>query len=156
MRRTLMAVVALALVAGMATGGGGGKKDDGKKDKEKLQGTWNVTAFEGGGKMKEVKAGEMALTFSGDKVLIKVGPKAKDEEATFRLDLTQNPRGIDLMRAVEAKEKAAGKETEKGIYQLKGDTLKLGFSARGARGKRPPSFEAADLVIMHLKRQGKS
>jgi len=157
MHRTLGAVLVLTLVAGLATGGGGGKKDDGKKDKEKFKGTWNVTAFEGGGKKKDVKAGEMSLTFTEDKVVFKGGGKGADEEAAYKINPDPNPGQIDLIKKAEAKEKA-GKETAEGIYQFdedNADFLKLGFSARGARGKRPLNFDAPDVVIMYLKRPGK-
>ena len=45
MRRTLVGVVALVLVAGMASGQAGKKK---ATDQELLQGTWQVTEFKAG------------------------------------------------------------------------------------------------------------
>jgi uncharacterized protein (TIGR03067 family) len=156
MRRTLVGALTLALLAGTAAGGGGGKKD---KDKDELQGTWNVTAFEGGDpasrEKKSVPAGEMALVFSGDKVTVKLS-KGKQEEATFKIESSTRPKQIDLTKKTETKDKGETKETQEGIYELQGDTLRLAFSTRGSKGKRPVNFERPDLVIIHLKKQGKS
>lgn len=102
---------------------------------KKLQGTWLRTSFSADGKTEQ----------DGDRPAEKqVKLVIKDKlfhDTPFTLDVTKNPRHIDL-KETDAK----GKEsTLPGIYELKGDVLKicLPFPFEGKTDqlhKRPTSF----------------
>src|SRR5258708_11902366 len=72
------------------------KKADDKTDKDRLQGTWVMTAFEIMGKSEDApKDQESTYTFKGDKVTMTADKKTK--EGTFKLDEKKNPKEIDLV-----------------------------------------------------------
>jgi uncharacterized protein (TIGR03067 family) len=154
MRRTLVGVVALVLLAGTTASGQGGKKK--AKDEELLQGTWEVIAFKAGSKTNDVKSAEkMQVTFKGDKVTFKtVGPKGKEEEATFKLNPAASPRTITLEKKVEAKAKDKGPKTQtvRGIYKLTGVTLWMGFPSTVSE-VADLDFDTPGTVIMVLTKQ---
>jgi uncharacterized protein (TIGR03067 family) len=154
MRRTLVGVVAIVLLAGTTASGQGGKKK--AKDEELFQGAWEVIAFKAGSKTNDVKSAEkMLVTFKGDKVAFKTGgPKGKEEEASFKLNPAASPRTITLEKKVEAKAKDKGPKTQtvRGIYELKGDALRLGFPSTASE-VADLDFDTPGLVIMVLTKQ---
>jgi len=102
-------------------------KDDAKGDKDQFQGSWKVVSGEHDGvTLPEEKTKELTVTFQGDKVTIRVGDKTEPEQ-TFKLDPARKPREIDVTPHA------------KGIYELKGDDLKIRF-ARGEGKPRPAGF----------------
>ena len=102
-------------------------KDDAKGDKDKFQGSWKVVSGEHDGvTLPEEKTKELTVTFQDDKVTIRVGDKTEPEQ-TFKLDPAKKPREIDVTPHA------------KGIYELKGDDLKIRF-ARGSEYLRHASF----------------
>jgi RNA polymerase sigma-70 factor (ECF subfamily) len=117
-----------------------------KTDKDHLQGSWVVFAWEEEGMEipeEKVKDRNAELVFSGDKVTLPI--KGESKEAEYNLHPSKNPKGIDLV--VEGK-------TLKGIYLLEGDTLKLCVQ-KDADGERPAKFatEATTNVQLGLKRK---
>ena len=113
------------------------KKDDAVKDElKRLEGAWRVVAVELGGKeidREEIGDGNNLLVFSGTKCSTVTGKRTI--ECTFTIDPTKTPRWIDVTRTSD-------KITWPGIYELKGDTLKVFQGPPG--GKRPTEFKTKE------------
>ncbi len=116
-------------------------------DKEKIQGTWKVVSIQDGGR-KHPNPQNCTVRIDKEKLTAKDGDKTL-LEATYQLDSKQKPRWIDLTH---------GDKKEPGIYELKGDDLKICLNEHDAeRGNgRPTEFasqnnSANDLLII-LKR----
>src|SRR5262245_54585921 len=116
--RKLLLFVAVGALAGVASAG----DDAAKKEMKKLEGSWTVVGLEQGGKKEpEDKIKGMKCVFSGGD--LKVVVEGKGEEAgTYTLDPSKKPAHIEAT----FKDK-----TGKGIYQLKGDELKICFAEPG-------------------------
>src|SRR5262245_55392541 len=95
MRRAAFAFLGVGLLAATGAAGNPGGKA-GKKDEDKVQGTWSVVSGEKEG--KKVPEGE----FKDFKVTFGAGGKltashdGKDVEATYKLDPAKKPRQIDV------------------------------------------------------------
>jgi len=141
MKKTLLGVLAIGLLVAA---------DDKKDDvKDKLQGTWTVVSVERAGKKApddEIKGA--SLTFEGDKVTFKRGNDTKS--ATFKVDATQKPGHFDLTPS-DGPEKG---KTMKMVFELDGDTLKIGGPKGDFEGERPKKFDDAEMK-MTLKREKK-
>jgi uncharacterized protein (TIGR03067 family) len=118
--------------------------DEAKKDVERIQGTWAVISLEEDGKQAPRKV-VVAMAFTGDRV--KVIREGDEQEGSFRLVPTQNPKAIDLL---------IGGLGTPGIYTLEGDRLTICFNL-DEHGKRPKRFatdaKTYGLRLMTLKRQ---
>jgi uncharacterized protein (TIGR03067 family) len=115
-----------------------------KKDTERIQGTWAVISLEENGK-KAPTTVVVAMAFEGDKV--KVIRENDEQEGSFRLDPTQEPKTFDLL--------IEGLRTP-GIYTLEADqlTICLQLSEHGNRPKRFVTDSKSDgLRLMILERQ---
>jgi len=129
-------------------------------DAKAIQGTWMVdrATFDGIPEkdvppdlVKETTA--MRFTFRSDEMTIKHPPgpppfeKGRKEKSAYRLDPSKNPKQIDLS------------DSARGIYELKGDTLKLCWDIRGKKNGRPTKFgfdkDQATVVYYVLKREKK-
>src|SRR5207302_9699744 len=108
-----------------------------KTDKDKLQGSWKLTAGTKGGQEAPPEFLEMAgASFKGDKFTLKLSNK--EIEFSFKIDDTKKPRHIDLN--IEGK-------SMPGIYELDGDTLKICV----AESERPTEFKGegnATLLVL--------
>ena len=117
-----------------------------KKDaRAQVEGTWQVVSVEmNGQQVPGLESAELTLRPDGGKTF-KL-PSGTLEEGTYKLDPQADPGHIDST--------TDGKPgTERGIYELKGDTLKLCLSTAG--GTRPDSFATragTDLILIVLKR----
>ena len=101
-----------------------------KKDADLIQGKWNVVSFERGDESKppdDIK--KVKVVFDGNTITIT--DSNKEEKATYKLDPDKKPRTIDITPEKD-KEKVAG------IYELKGDDLKICFGKPGE--ERPTAF----------------
>ena len=126
-------------------------KDDGKKDKEKLQGTWKAVTAQQRGQSQD-DAEEHRLIFSGDEFSVKKGEETV-VKGKFKIDTSKKPKEID-MEFIEAKRESVKGKTALGIYELDGDTLKWCWNKPG--GERPKKFssEATDEhLLVTLKRE---
>ncbi len=145
MRRMRAGLCLVVVFAGASSRGA----DATKQDREKLQGTWKVSAMSLAGKAFPSTSKDIRTRiFTGDKMVIK-DPLAKGErrqEATFKLDAGKEPRHIDFTDAKSGK-------TLHGIYQLEGDTLKIAYPFPA--GARPTSFDGRGVFTETLKRAGK-
>jgi RNA polymerase sigma factor (sigma-70 family) len=101
-----------------------------KSDKEALQGTWlQVSEERNGEKLPEEKIKGGKMVFADDKVTWQGEPETRAREGTFTIDPDKKPKEIDL---------TFSSITLKGIYELKGNTLKVVIAERG----RPTEFDS--------------
>jgi uncharacterized protein (TIGR03067 family) len=126
-----------------------------KKELANLQGEWRlVRGEENGEAANEYTVKNLETAIKGDQLTFKdIAPLTdKASTLTIKIDPSGNPKGIDLK--VEAGE-WKGTVLE-GIYECKGDELKLClFVGQGTRN-RPVEFETqsgSDRVLFVLKRQ---
>jgi uncharacterized protein (TIGR03067 family) len=113
-------------------------------DVERIQGTWAVISLEEDGKQKPRKV-VVAMSFTGDRV--KVIREGDEQEGSFRLAPTKNPKAIDLLIEMLG---------TPGIYTLEDDRLTICLNL-DEHGKRPKKFatdtKTYGLRLMTLKRQ---
>jgi uncharacterized protein (TIGR03067 family) len=147
------ALVLLVLLLPCPAGAGDNK--EGKKELDKIQGTWIMTELKYNGKdLSGDEKSKFKLVFKGDLGTVEAGEELTKEYAklTLKLDPTAKPSLID-MKILAGSQKDAVIE---GIYQLKGDELRICANIFG--NDRPLRFEAPEgssLVLVVLKREGK-
>jgi uncharacterized protein (TIGR03067 family) len=130
MKRRLLLVLAVGLVAGADAA-----KDEARKDLGQLQGEWKlVSATRDGRAMPEDMVKALKATIKGDKFTIARDGKAV-EGGGLKLDATKKPKGIDMALG-------GGNQTALGIYELSGDSFKLCYSPPGK--DRPKEFGAEE------------
>ncbi|HSI36181.1 MAG: TIGR03067 domain-containing protein [Phycisphaerae bacterium] len=143
MRTLLCAALAITLLVSPARAA-----DDVKAVKEKLQGTWVVTAANKKG--REITGPGLAklrVVFAGDVMTIKDTDKTKGDDATITaIDASKSPAWIDLTPAGDE-----GKA--QGVYQLDGDTFEICFTA-GPGIARPEKIGRGEkLLYLKMTRQ---
>jgi uncharacterized protein (TIGR03067 family) len=118
---------------------------------DQLRGAWVLEAVEiMGQKIDGPRGMEQILTFeAGGKVTMKDG--MRNETGSYKANEGKRPREIDLTMLRNGK--ANETETILGLYEIKGDTLRIAFSGNGLNGARPTSFEGKDVAIVVLKRK---
>lgn len=140
----------LALTAVMLAGADNPKADVGKKELQKLQGTWvAVSREENGQRVPPEELKHITVSFRGDKFTVRRGDKVI-QAGTQKLDPTKKPKTLDAT-ATEGEDKGT---TLLGIYELKGDTLRVCFAAKGK--SRPTEFKTkanSGRFLVVLKRQ---
>lgn len=123
-----------------------------KKDSEKIQGEWGVVSAEfGGEKAPDDEVKKTKVVIKDNTFTIKVGEKV--QLAKFKLDPGKRPKTIDITH----EKKGAEPNTLAGIYELKGDELRICFTKRRG-GERPTKFvtkDEVDLALLILKRVNK-
>jgi RNA polymerase sigma factor (sigma-70 family) len=116
----------------------------GQTDMDKLQGTWEFVSVQAGGKELQ---GPQADQMKKGKLVIKDGEiNGTLQNITFTLDSSKRPKEIDLVMP-------ADRSTWKGIYELKGDELKICTAAPNEG--RPTAFETRAgkmIMLIQLKR----
>lgn len=100
----------LALLAGSSVTG-----DDGKKEPEKLTGTWKLVSMDNGKGATETDGFKLVITDKSIEFRAPGGATKKMGDIG-RIDGSAKPAQIDLKN---------GTDTGLGIYELKGDDLKL-------------------------------
>jgi len=120
-----------------------------KKEQEKFEGTWSLVKVMGG-KERPKKDEYLKLTFQGDKVTIKTGPKMT-EAATYSVDPTKKPKELNVHF------ENGKKLTHYAIYELNGDTLKIcSFDGGKNFEGRPKQMVANEETVLGvLKREKK-
>jgi uncharacterized protein (TIGR03067 family) len=117
-----------------------------KKDTEVIQGTWEPVGLILAGKPEATPAKDLPTRiFDGEKLTTKDPGKKTEEQATFKLDATKEPKQIDIM--------PKGGKTVQGIYTLDGDTLKIAYKIGGQ--ERPTNLNGEGVFVETLKRQVK-
>jgi len=110
------------------------KNNPAKEDEEKLQGVWDVVSVVHDGKPVEKKFFDgQVWVFEGDTL-------RGVSRATYKLDPSQMPKAIDLIRKSPRSNEAEKVVTLHGIYELKGDDLKIALPPDG--GERPKNFDS--------------
>ena len=146
--RIIVVAAAASACLGMA------RPQAGKTDQEALQGVWRVVSGEMGGKPlpdEEIKKWEAQLTIKGNMLTWKT--TMEEDTGTFAIDSAKKPKHLDIT----AKMLNDGKVV-KGIYELKGDELKICMPLAPEKGqkavfenKRPEGFETKGKPEMMLK-----
>jgi uncharacterized protein (TIGR03067 family) len=149
MRIALVALLStLVLTASGGTGTGAGDKADIEKELKKFQGTWMFESVETGGKKASAAQFDgMTVTFEGDKYAVKKGDEVI-QACTLKLDPSKSPKTLDVTVA-EGLNKGA---VMLGIYEIRGDTLKVCFDSEGK--KRPTEFRGASgsqTLVVHKR-----
>jgi uncharacterized protein (TIGR03067 family) len=138
------------LFLGLALAASGGSDDAVKKELKKFQGTWKVVRMQVDGVKIPVEAfDKTTVVVEGDKFSFRDKGRVY-EEIEVVLDVAKKPREIDLHFVTGLKKGV----TEKGLYELDGDTLKICQSLN--LKKRPTDLESGKGSAqqrMVLKRQ---
>src|SRR5215213_6153695 len=131
----------VALAVAVLLAGAAGAQEFANGDRRKLQGDWEIVSVTFQGKEMPVPdKGGFKLTFKGDRITSSQG---EQEEMTFKLDETKKPRAMQLAKGGQ------GGQEMKAIYQLDGDTLKIGMALQNM-AVMPQSFEDKELAILVL------
>jgi uncharacterized protein (TIGR03067 family) len=113
-------------------------------DPSKIEGRWQVVSVElAGTPVPGLEAAELVLS-GGQKVFTL--PGGRIEKGTYQLDAAKQPCEIDATTDGKG-------ETEKGIYDVNGETLKLCFAA--GVGERPRTFatrKSTDQLLIVFRR----
>jgi len=113
--------VIFVLVGGMLLADGSQCAAD--DELEKLQGTWTLVSVETKGEeLPKDKIVPNTLVITGQRFVVMSGGSVQ-REVTFKIDATKNPKWIDQ----EFKDKDGQPVTRPGLYELKGDKLRLIF-----------------------------
>jgi uncharacterized protein (TIGR03067 family) len=123
----------------------------GDDERDELQGVWAATAGEIRGKPaapQEIKGTRFA--FKGNKLLVRSPTLGEREvEGTFKADREKSPKQLDLDLI-----KLDG--IWHGIYEVKGDELRICYRIGGKPENRPTTFatdEQESLILIVFKRQ---
>jgi RNA polymerase sigma factor (sigma-70 family) len=118
---------------------------DASAEMKKLQGTWQVVAVESDGKVIPAERVPFTrLTILGNTILGEGG--IHDWKATFRLDVSREPKAIDLQ------DEGYHGGLYQAIYALDGDTLTICRSNGGARPTELASKPGAKAVLITARR----
>ena len=145
-------LVTLLMALGLAASGGTGTRADDKSDVDKelkkFHGVWTFESVEAGGKKAPADTLKgLTITFAGDKYTVKKGDEVI-QVGTQKLDPSRSPKAIDV-KVTEGLQKGA---VMLGIYEIRGDTLKVCFDPEGK--KRPTEFKGASgaqTLVVHKR-----
>lgn len=117
-------------------------------DQRDIQGEWTITSCMDGGKVEGLNGAR--FVFTGDSVNIFKESGEEQEKGTFKLDPSKAPKWIDF---------TAGEKNRKspGIYELKGDSLRICLNGNVAKIEgRPTKFasevESPNDTLIELRR----
>jgi uncharacterized protein (TIGR03067 family) len=128
--------------------------DDKQKGLDQLKGSWKVVKAEPAGPDGRPRFEPKWLIINGDKVTVWFDDTGKKKRETrIKVDPKAKPAHIDLQRGEK-------KGVSRGIYEVKGDTLRICFS-EGLYSIRPTEFKAVSepeercVILVTLKREKK-
>jgi uncharacterized protein (TIGR03067 family) len=139
---SLLATVVLLLPSLLAEDKPKPKEDDARKDLQELQGTWQLESLEDSKKTK-VDVKKRSLFFGGELFLVRDGDKVL-QAGVARLVTGKSPRRIDVVVRKGMNEDS----TMLGIYEIKGDTLKVCFDPEGEG--RPATFATKEETARYV------
>jgi len=135
--RVLSVLTVLVLAAVQSRGEQPGtREEEARKDLSHLQGTWQLESFENGSRSK-VNVKKRTLFIGGELYLVREGDRVL-QAGVLRLLPNRSPRRID----VTVRQGKHEDNTMLGIYELKGDELKMCFDPEGEN--RPSKFAAKE------------
>jgi uncharacterized protein (TIGR03067 family) len=142
----LLSVVVFGVLLACVTGAGPVAADD----KASLQGVWIAESMEVDGKPAPAEViKRMRFTFKGDKLLVKGNfNDDREEQCSYEIDATKSPKHLDFTPPKE-------KKPILGIYEVKGDELKLCLRHGSSSDGRPTEFSTkpdSNLILMVFKR----
>lgn len=142
-RRVILTALCISLATGLTVQAL--QESANEKDKKALQGKWDIVSVASAGKEQKAQNGAF-VSFDGGKLTFT--PKSVDfSEFSFNLDASKTPKTLDL--------KSKG-DALFGIYELKGDDLKLCLSNGEPVSKnRPKEFVASEHTILMVLRRVK-
>jgi uncharacterized protein (TIGR03067 family) len=126
------------LAAGLLVTAALARDDEGKKEKDKLNGTWSVVSIERDGKKREgdeVKGFKLVL--QDGKYTLVTGDRSI--EGTYKVNASRDPKAIDATRT-------SGKDKDQvllGVYKLEDEKLSMCFNGPG-KEDRPKEFSAKE------------
>jgi uncharacterized protein (TIGR03067 family) len=127
MRGKCLWFVVLASLAAGGTLQGRDGKDAGEDVLKKIKGTWKFTSQEEDGKARtKEELAKQTITFDGDKWTVHRDGKVI-QAGTHKFDPDKKPPQVDAV-VTEGEDKG---NTMLGIYELKGETLKVCFDPKG-------------------------
>ncbi len=135
MKASLLLITSFALAAAAQPD----RKDAGKDEARVLEGKWNIASLVEDGKVEEDRG---TYAFKGGQVTFQIGG-GKERIGPFKLDTKKSPKWIDMGLKGEVL----------GIYELKGDMLRLCLAGPGK--KRPAEFKSTregGEALIELKR----
>ena len=143
MKRYICGFVVLAAL-------GGAVLADDKAEAKKLEGAWEVKSIEIMGKKINAPEGRGGtFVFASGMKLTMKDPGKPDKDGKYKIDSSKSPKQLDLIEVKDGKEVSV----LPAIYEVEGDTLRLGFPKDGPKGKRPADFKGENVLILNLKRQ---
>ena len=149
MRALCRTIVGIAFLAAGGTLLSGGQKEAVDSDLKKIQGTWQFVSHEMKGKQTPPEqVAKLKISFTGDKWSVTEDGK-EVQAGTQKLDPSKKPPQVDAV-VIEGGRKGV---TMLGIYEIKGDTLKVCFDPEGK--ERPTSFAAKGGLLAEMKREKK-
>jgi len=141
-----------ALLVGSVVVASVAAEDAAKKDFEKLQGTWVVTAAEQDGKpLDRLQGGKLTVKDQNFYVKTAGGTEMKGD---LSLDPAKKPKHIDWLH----QEGLLREKTWQGIYELDGDDLKICYAEADSGKDRPDEFKTeadSKRLLVILKREKK-
>lgn len=146
--RFLLLGCALALVTLTARA----DEEAAKKDLKALQGTWTVVAAEhDGDPLDRIVGGVMVVKDSSFHIKTKSGTELKGD---LILNPAKAPKHLDYVH----QEGPLRDKKWEGVYELKGDTLKICYAEADSEKERPTEFKTrkdSKLLFLELKREKK-
>ena len=137
--RQLIPMTAVLLVFAVVS-----KGDDAKTDTEKLQGTWKLVSLEADGEQAPAEiVAKLKLVFKNNTLTFTPGEPGFTNY-TFKVDPTTKPPSFDMTHA----DGTHKDETTKGIYSLKGDSLKICFGQANQRLKEINSKSGQAMYVL--------
>jgi uncharacterized protein (TIGR03067 family) len=126
--------------------------DDAKKDLKALQGTWKVVAAEqDGDSLDRIVGGKLVIKENNFAIKTAGGTEMKGD---LILDPAKTPKHINFAH----QDGLLKDKTWQGIYELKGDTLKICYAEADSEKERPSEFKTlknSRLLFVELKREKK-
>jgi len=129
----------------------------GVPDQKAIEGTWQILSAYDSGRQPPKKAPVMLMVFAGNRFMFQYrDPESGPElvSGTFTLDPSLRPKSIDLLPQSGGTVRPGTKWL--GIYELKGDRLRICFNESGA--PRPNRFasepNSPNDVLLELRRIG--
>ena len=126
--------------------------DEAKTELKALQGAWKVVAAEhDGDPLERIVGGTLVVKENNFAIRTAGGTEMKGD---LILNPAKKPKHIDLAH----QEGLLKDKTWQGIYELKGDTLKLCYAEADSEKERPAEFKTlkkSGLLYLELKREKK-